>query len=315
MTGRPVLGLDGGASKTECAVAAPGGARLALVRGGGSNHESAGFDGAAKVVRDVVGRALGEAGLRPGDLGAACFAMAGMDIPPDLAALERRVVLPLGLPCPVRVCNDAFAALRAGAGAGPGVCVSLGTGITFCGRGAGGREMQFYRPSPPSLDRRIEDALLEEYQGLGPAVGFRDAYLRALGLDGLEALYWSTLAESRPFAPRVGAGRRAAARRALFDEPCRGDERLCAILRGYGGEVAAILVKMARALGIEGGDFALVLSGSVLTAGRHPALNDAIAAGVAAACPRCRPVLLARPPVEGAVLIARELADGEGPGQ
>lgn len=307
MTGGPVLGLDGGGSKTECAVDAPDGRRLALTRGGGSNHEGIGFDGAAAVVGEVVSAALRQAGVRPGEVAAACFAMAGVDLPPDREDLQRRVVAPLGLACPTRICNDAFAGFRAGAGAEAGVGVSLGTGATFCGRGRAGREVQFHRPSPPSLDRRLADALLEEHHGLAPARGFRQAYLEALGLGSLEELYWSTLAATRPYAPRIDGQVLIRAREVLFREPGRSDPALCAVLGDFGRETAAILLRLARSLELQDEPFALVLSGSLLTRGRHPALNDAIIADVAAGCPRCRPVVLDRPPVDGAVLIAREL--------
>jgi hypothetical protein len=307
-----VLGVDGGASKTECAVVAPGGRQLVLARGGPSNHEIVGFDNAAENVSDVVWRALEEAKIKADGVAAACFAMAGMDLPPDRDSIHERIVAPLGLGCPTRICNDAFAAFRAGAPSGVGVCVSLGTGITFCGRNSRGREVQLERPRPVGIDQRITDALLAEYYGIGPACCFTDAYLKALGLEDLEHLLWSRYAHNRPYAPKVEPGLRQRAREILFQEPYRSDPGVCELLSRYGEEIADVLLKLAARLDLGGDAFDVVLSGSLLTKGRSPALNDTIIKRVQAVHFQCRLVIVDGPPVDGAVRIALELLEAGG---
>jgi len=308
MTRQLVLGMDGGASKTECSLETVEATEVALVRGGPSNHEMVGFDGAARCISDLVSQALDKAGARIGDIRAACFALAGMDIPPDRPILRERIVDPLGLNCPIEIVNDAFAGFRAGSQEGTGVCVSLGSGTTFCGRNARGESIQFEFPKPDGIDSRILRALIAEYHGIGPACGFRDAYLEALGLSSLEELYWSLYAGSRPYAKKCDPTQVSKARQLIFSEAFRDDEVLCEIFRRYAEELAEVLVGMARRLQIGKDEpFDVVLSGSLLTEGRHPVLNGGTIENVKRTYPQAHGVVVSRAPVSGAVRMAREL--------
>lgn len=311
MTRRLVLGMDGGASKTECSLATVEGVELALVRGGPSNHEVVGFDEAARCISDLVSQALGKVGAAIGDIRAACFALAGMDLPPDRPILRERIIDPLELNCPIEIVNDAFAGFRAGSQEGTGVCVSLGSGTTFCGSNARGETIQFELPQPDSIDSRILRALLAEHQGIGPSCGFRDAYVEALGLSSLEQLYWSLYAASRPYAQEPAQAGVSKARQLIFSEAFRDDEVLCEILRRYAEELANILIGMARRLQLGEEPFDVVLSGSLLTRGRHPVLNGGIIENVKQTYPQARGVVVSGPPVSGAVRMARELLPTE----
>jgi len=305
-----VLGVDGGGTKTECALAPAGNpdTELARVRGERSNHETIGYPRAAETVHGLVTELLDKAGTSTAEIAGACFAMAGMDLPPDREHIREHIVTPLGLSCPVRICNDAFAGFRGGSPRGVGLCVSLGTGITFCGSNGRGADAQFEQPKPEKLPLRILRALYAEYQGVGPACGFRNAYLEALGIASLEELLYARYAGNRPYAKGIPDHRHKRAAQVLFDPAFHEEPVLCGILRGYGAEIAAILVGLARKLGLGQQEFDLVLSGSVLTKGRHPALNGTIVETVRAAFAGCAPVLVDAPPVRGALRIAAELA-------
>jgi N-acetylglucosamine kinase-like BadF-type ATPase len=314
MKARHVLGVDGGGSKTECAVCPLYGGDGVVVRGGGSNHEGVGYERAGHVVRALAEEAFRRAGIGPGDVAGACFAMAGMDIGPDRENIRARIVAPIGLSCPLDICNDAFAGFRAGSPRGVGVCLSLGSGITFCGRNEAGVTMQFERPAPLGIDSRIHDALLAEYHGIGEHCGFRDAYLAELGLSTLEEFYCSRYANKRDFGKRVDPARFLDARRAVFQPAMFTDPVTCRMLERYAGELAEILTGMARKLGFGGGKFDLVLSGSLLTRGRHPALNGTLSGIVGARFPGAETVVVDGLPVEGAVRIAKEAAGVGGVG-
>ena len=54
---------------------------------------------------------------------------------------------------------------------------------------------------------------------------------------------------------------------------------------------------MADGLGLGDGEFDVVLSGSVMTKGRHPALNDTLGALVKDKHPRAQPIVVDGPPV------------------
>ena len=302
-----ILGVDGGATKTECAVSGPDGEVPAIVRGSPSNHESVGYDEAARSVADVVGRALEAAQLSPGDILAACFAMAGMDLPPDRENIRERIVTPLGLDCLVTICNDAYAGFLAGSPRGLGVCVSLGTADTFCGRNADGDSIQLEYPRLTELKERITRVLFMEQKGIGPTCGFRDPYLQALGLKNLDEFLWSMYAHNRPYAPQVDPVLFGAAQLVLFDPTHHDDPVLCRVFSEHAEDVSALLIAMARRLHLAGRDFDLVLSGSVLTQGRHPVLNGTIIERVTEYFPTCAAVTVDGPPVLGGLRIAGEL--------
>ena len=302
-----ILGVDGGGTKTECAVSGPGGAEPAIMCGGPSNHEIVGYDEAARTVADVVGRTVQAAGIAPGNICVACFAMAGMDLPPDRENIMARIVEPLELDCPVTICNDAYAGFLAGSRRGLGVCASLGTGDTFCGRNANGDSIQLEYPQLTGIAARVTRVLLMEQKGLGPACGFRGAYLEALGLKNLDEFLWSMYSDSRPYAPQVDAARARQAQFVLFDPAHHDDPVLCRVFAEHGEEVSTLLIAMAKRLHLAGRDFDLVLSGSVLTKGRHPVLNGTIIKRVTEQLPTCVPVIVDGAPVQGALRLAREL--------
>jgi len=304
-----VLGVDGGATKTECALATLDGAEVALGRGGPSNHESVGYDQAAATVAQLVTEALAHANAKIGDLAGACFAMAGMDLPPDRDHIRERIVDPLGLTCPVAIFNDALAAFRAGSPRGIGVCVSLGSGSTFCGRNAQGKVIQFEFPKPAgSIDERVMMALFAEYQGVGPHCRFGQAYVNAIGLASLEELHWSMFSGSRDYAPKKSWPAISDARRALFSEAYHDDPVLCRLLARHAADLSEILLGIADALELGDDAFDLVLSGSLMTKGRHPALNDTLIELIKEKHPRADGIVVDGPPVEGALRIAAELA-------
>ncbi|MBN1675105.1 MAG: hypothetical protein JXR37_28955 [Kiritimatiellae bacterium] len=302
-----IMGVDGGATKTECAVCTLDGEPRALTRGGPSNHEAVGYETAARTVGELVAQACAQAGTRTADIAAACFAMAGLDLPPDRDDIRRHIVDPLGLGGPVMLCNDAFAGFRAGSPRGMGVCVSLGSGITFCGCNDRGDTLQFEYPKPENLERRVRNALSAEYHGIGPACGFRDAYLAALGVGSLQAYFW-TAYTNRAYAPRLARGRERESRDVLFRAAYHEDPALCLLLRRYAEEIADILIGLAGRLQLRSRAFDLVLSGSQLTKGRHPAMNDTLIALVQEQFPTCEPILVDGPPVQGAIRIAAETA-------
>lgn len=302
------MGLDGGASKTECAIGRPDGFEPIVARGGPSNHEGIGYEAVARNVAEVVQRALDSAGVIATDIRGACFAMGGMDLPPDRDDIRHHAVDPLGLECPILICNDAYAGFMAGSPQGIGVCFSYGSGVTYCGRNDEGDDMQFERPRPAPLEPRIWEALFAEYQGVGPVCGFKEAYLAALGLETLKDFLWSHYSRTRSYVPKVDASKFRSARESLFDPAFHNDPVLCHVFGHYADDTADILIGMAQKLRLEGKHFDLVLSGSVLTKGRHPALTGRIADRFVTRFSTCTPIVVDGPPAKGALRLAAELA-------
>ena len=140
-----VLAVDGGNFKTDLALARADGQTLALVRGPLSSPHHLGVDGCIRVLEDLLGQALREAGISDGrgpvaDIGQ--LLLAGVDFPADelqvnAAASDR------GLAKRVSVGNDTFAVLRAGTERGWGVAIVCGSGINCLGVAPDGRQTRF----------------------------------------------------------------------------------------------------------------------------------------------------------------------------
>ena len=144
---RVVLGVDGGGSKTHALVADERGETLGFASSGRSNWEDAGLEAARAALAEAVGGALAAAGVRPGDLAASAFGLAGLDWDDDRPMLAA-LVDPLGLGGPRTLENDSFIALRAGASRPFGVVVIAGTGTVAAGRDPAGRSFRTFGLGP-----------------------------------------------------------------------------------------------------------------------------------------------------------------------
>lgn len=303
-----LLGFDGGGTKTDCVISDLQGQPLVWVRGQPSNHEATGAKVAGQVLRAILQAALSKAKINKKDIHAAVFAMAGMDCHQDQDLIETLIVRPLGLPCPTRITNDSWGAFWAGSSNGIGLAVSEGTGSTICGRNSEGFEQQI-DPQTPSINRGAITALLAEYHGIGSPCSFRDAYLEALGLNDLEDLAKSQLDRNYLNHPVLTCKQLALARKTLFDPKYYADPVLTKIMNKYATFLADILIRLGQRMDLHNKSFDLVLSGSLLTQGRHPALNDVLIRTVKAALPGARPILLEPPPVLGSIRMAQQLLD------
>jgi N-acetylglucosamine kinase-like BadF-type ATPase len=144
---RAVLGVDGGGSKTHALVADERGELLGFASAGRSNWEDIGLAAAGAALAGVIGAALDDAGLAPGDLAASAFGLAGLDWDDDRPALDAELDR-LGLGGPRRLENDSFIALRAGTGRPYGVVVVAGTGHVAAGRDPAGRTFRTFGLGP-----------------------------------------------------------------------------------------------------------------------------------------------------------------------
>jgi N-acetylglucosamine kinase-like BadF-type ATPase len=133
-----LIGVDGGNSKTELAVADRDGALRTFVRGPGSNAHAVGADGCAAVVA-----ALAQAALPPGEPAShGTFFLCGADGPADVAALRAALGAQPWVGR-VHVDNDTFALLHAGAARPDAVAVVCGAGINCVGRRADGFTVRY----------------------------------------------------------------------------------------------------------------------------------------------------------------------------
>ena len=130
------LGIDGGGTKTTCAV----GDEFRLIAtavGGPSNIVRVGEERARESLHHAVRQACAAAGVAPAEIAYACVVGSGAGRPEF--AERVRLLLSEIVRAPVSVVGDMEIALEAAFGAGPGVIVIAGTGSIAFGRNPQGR--------------------------------------------------------------------------------------------------------------------------------------------------------------------------------
>jgi N-acetylglucosamine kinase-like BadF-type ATPase len=130
------LGIDGGGTKTRCALGDET-TVLATSMSGGSNVIRVGEGNAREALRAAVRQACATANISPDQIKGICVGAAGA-ARPEIAATIRSILFDL-TPAPVDVVGDMVIALEAAFGAGAGVIAIAGTGSIVWGRDACGR--------------------------------------------------------------------------------------------------------------------------------------------------------------------------------
>jgi len=130
------LGIDGGGSKTTCAVGDET-SLLAKVTSGPSNITRVGETRARETLQKVIREACATAQVAPRDVQRACVGVAGAGLEENAGAV-REIVGEI-IPGEIDVVGDMQIALTAAFGSGPGVVVIAGTGSIAYGRDAEGK--------------------------------------------------------------------------------------------------------------------------------------------------------------------------------
>ena len=133
------LGIDGGGTKTTCAVGDEA-QLLATAVSGPSNIVRVGESQARESLLQAVRKACAAAGITPQQIAAACVGGSGAGHP-ALAAVVRGCLSEI-LSSPIEVGGDMQIALEAAFGDGPGIIVNAGTGSFAYGRDRQGRTVR-----------------------------------------------------------------------------------------------------------------------------------------------------------------------------
>jgi N-acetylglucosamine kinase-like BadF-type ATPase len=303
MTGRRVIAVDGGASKTDLAIVGDDGTLLAAVRGAGSNPHHIGVAGCVDLIAGLLARAVEVAGADPFPAHAV-YVLAGADLREEEIVLQREFAA-RGWSLSCRVRNDTYGVLRSGTGRGWGVAVVCGAGINAVGVGPDGREVRFPALGPLSgdwgggleLGLAAVGAANRDEDGRGPATALSRLVPAHFGMglpsDVAQAFHRKDLDEARiaELAPVVLAAADA------------GDQIAGALVTRLAEEVVDFVAATLRRLALTDDDVDVVLGGGLLQAGNER-LDRAIDAGVAAADPRARVRRTTAPPIVGAALLA-----------
>jgi len=133
------LGIDGGGTKTTCAVG-DATSLLATATAGGSNIVRVGEAQARESLHRAVRQACVAAGITPGQVAHTCMGGSGA-ARPELARIIREILADI-VPPSIEVVGDMQIALEAAFDTGPGVIVIAGTGSIAYGRDRQGRTLR-----------------------------------------------------------------------------------------------------------------------------------------------------------------------------
>jgi N-acetylglucosamine kinase-like BadF-type ATPase len=305
------IGVDGGGSKTDVAVARDDGRALALARGPASHAHHHGVEGALDVIEAVLAEALERAGLARNDgpvAEVATLTLAGADFEDEVSTLTAAVQA-RGWSRRTVVLNDTFAVLRAGTDEGWGVAIVCGSGVNCVGVAPDGTHVRF-----PSLGVISGDwgggydlgltatfAAARSEDGRGPKTTLERSVPAFFGLDtprGLAlAIHRGELAQRRlaELAPLVFSE--------AADDPVAAE-----IVDRQAKELVAIAAATIRRLGIADQPTPVLLGGGVAQR-NHGVLVPLVQAGLRETCPTAEVRVSSSPPIVGAALLALDELD------
>jgi N-acetylglucosamine kinase-like BadF-type ATPase len=305
-----VLGVDGGASSTLCAVATIDGAVLGIGRGGPSNHILA--PGGRARAREAVATSLAAA-LRAARLGdvefrAAQFGMTGINVNTDRSRAFEEVVREVLRARTIGVDNDARIALAGALAGGPGVAVIAGTGSVALGRDARGVDARAGGwgylfgddGSAFALGRAAVHAALQAVDGSGPATALtaRIPTVGGMDLEAIPIAYYAGQLDRRRIA---GLAPAVTAVAAAGDQVARG------IVEHAAASLAALAAAVIRRLCWPDGATAVAPVGGVFDAGAI--VLEPFRLALAAQVPGAAVVPPRYEPAAGALLLALQAAD------
>jgi N-acetylglucosamine kinase-like BadF-type ATPase len=304
-----ILAVDGGNSKSELALVSRSGELLALERGPTISHQQVPIELAMARLAELADRASTAAGVAlPARLGS--FVLAGADFATDVALL-RRAIAGSDVAKEVRVRNDAFGALRAGARKGWGIAVICGSGVNAAGIGPDGRTERF----------AAVDDLSGDFGG-GYGIGVEALRLAVRARDGrgrrtaLEAIVPDHFGLSRPidvtravYEGRIPRRRLEELAPAVFDAAGAGDRVSRELLDRVADELALMASAIGRRLRVASREVEVVLVGGVFRT-TDRAFYERLADGIRRALPRATIERLAAPPVLGAALLGLDELGG-----
>jgi len=311
------VGVDGGGSKTTCAVADESGHVLATATRGPSNYHAIGIGAARDVVADAIAAALGSVAV-DAEIAGLCLALAGVARPDDerawRGALEQ-IIAQERVPAhwlisagAAVITHDAMAALVGGTGKREGIVVIAGTGAIAFGVNARGGQRRASgwgyllgdEGSGYWIGLQGLIAVCRADDGRGYETALREALLDARGLtrpqDLVRPMYseWkpADVASLAPVVLRVAA---------------QGDAAATAIVESAAGELAHAAGAVVVGLGLAEASAEIVTAGSLWDDDGAP-LRDRFTAALRAVAPHAAVIRPRAEPVIGAILLARPAA-------
>jgi N-acetylglucosamine kinase-like BadF-type ATPase len=296
---RYVIGVDGGATKTEAVVANREGQPVGAGRSGCGNWEVVGEKNAADTIFDAVRQALDRAHIDLSQVRNAHMGLAGLDWPEDEPRLREALERHLGK-LPVTMENDAYLGTRACAPDADGIAVSAGSGVCSSYLGAGGeRYLYGYFAELGGgfpIDQLALHAIIRAEDGRSPKTALTPAILAATGYESVAALLHALTRKSYTLSHTI-------IRPSVFQTAASGDPVAVSIVSAFGRELALLATNLIEKYDLAGTAPFVVASGSLFTR-TGPLLFDVFQGAVHRADATARVRLNKRPPVAGAVRAA-----------
>ncbi len=281
---RFVLGLDGGGTKTHCALYDLEGNRADVVELGPTNHEvlKCGFDELRSTLAQLFNQIEERNGIRRDQIIKGVFGMAGVD-----TKEQHRVISAMLREMGLRdfiLCNDAYLGVKAGTPEGYGICVVNGTGCCVCGIDRTGRMLQVGGQGVLTGD--LAGGMVIGQNAISSVYGqlFRCGEKTCL----TELLFEKLGATSKyDFMDRVISAvdteviKMQDLNKMVFQAANMGDKVAVSILTGAGSELAASVNGILQELELsEEEEIPVVLAGSINLKGDNPALLDTLKDGI-----------------------------------
>ncbi len=302
------IGVDGGASKTAALVVDENEKIRGRGIAGGSNHLRVGIEEATRNIERAVNIALVEAGIAIREVEYAYCGIAGSDHP----AHRQRVIDSLMVFFPrgnFIVDTDARVALTGAVGFGPGIVIISGTGSVAFGRNASGQESRAGGWGPTLGDEGSGFWIARE--GLSAIVRAHDG--RGLATRMTELLcgeYNLCRAEDLPqfvYATTTHADDIARYGKLVIEAAQLGDDVAREIMTRGGSELAECVLAVARGLHMTNDTFPVAYVGGAFHAGEL--LLNPMSLRIHRDAPGATLAPPARPPVEGAAMMAMRAAE------
>lgn len=300
-----VIGIDGGASKTDVAAVTMDGELVGRETGPGSCPHFVGVAGSQRIVDELVAAAAGDSQV----VHAGVY-MSGLDLPREVETYRQRLVECAWARNGLDVDNDLFGLLRSGSENPNAVAVICGTGTNAVGVHSGGDKVRFYSLGALSGDWGGGQGLGQEAlwhaarcdDGRGPHTSLVAHITEHYGMtvsELIEQIHLEDLPELvlAELAPRV------------FAAADDGDPVAQQLVNRQADEVVAYVRACSNKLSYVG-PVDVVLGGSVLQAA-NPRLYLRIKKGITEFLPGAVLLTPQRPPVVGAVLLALEAAGAD----
>jgi N-acetylglucosamine kinase-like BadF-type ATPase len=301
-----VIGVDGGATKTEAVVATLSGEPLGAGRTGCGNWEIVGELKAAQTIFDAVRQALERARIDLSAIQRVHMGLAGLDWPEDESRLMVALARHLGK-TPMTIENDSYLGTWACTPSATGITVSAGSGVCSSYIGDNGERYfdAFFgeRGGGMQVDDLALHAIIRAEDGRGPKTALTAAILRETGHRSVGALLHALTREHYVLPHTV-------VRPALFQLASQGDPVALGVVSAFGRELGLLATNLIRRFHLKGAAPHVVASGSLFTR-TGPPLFDAFRAFVHDADAGARVVLNGCPPVAGAVRAAIHACVGE----